>query len=147
MKSTNIIVAATLIIAAFALISMPQIIVSANAQSVRASERACPVLGFTLSKGECIAEPIINFECKPPSLGDRTAVLSGTTCTVTGKSSDFNQKECEEIGGQFSLSGEGHKETARCIFVATKIITCPGDVPTTDEGECITKPGRGNDPT
>jgi hypothetical protein len=114
--------------------------VSVNAQSEEASEHACPVPGFTLSKGECTAEPIINFECKPPSLGDRTAVLSGTTCTVTGKSSDFNQEECEEIGGQFSLSGEGHRLTA------TKIITCPGDVPPTDEGECITKPGRGNDP-
>ena len=40
MKSTNI-VAALLIIAGFALISMPQMIGSANAQSEEASERAC----------------------------------------------------------------------------------------------------------
>src|ERR671919_649423 len=150
MKSTNIIIATTLIIAVFALISMPQMIVSANAQSVRASEHACSVPGYTLIKGECTPEPITEFECKPSSLYGVTAARTGTICTVQGTLSDIEQQqnECEEIGGRFEAILGKKPPAAICTFPATEIgITCPGGVPPTEEGECITKPGRGNDPT
>jgi hypothetical protein len=149
MKSTNIVIAAFLIIAAFALISMPQMIVSADAQSEEASEHACPVPDYTLSKGECTAEPIIKYECIPSSLDGVRAELSGTTCTITADfASDIDESDCESepIGGQFTIFKK--LGTVTCTFDATEIgITCPGDVPPTEEGECITKPGRGNDPT
>jgi hypothetical protein len=143
MKSTNIIV----IIAAFALISMPQMIGSANAQSEEASEHACPVPGYTLSKGECTAEPIINFECQPSVLGNKIVQRSGTICTVTTEPELLTKNECEDLGGQFSVSPKEKHPTVTCTFPATERITCPGDVPSTEEGECITKPGQGNDPT
>lgn len=158
MKSTNIVVvAAFLIIAGFALVSMPQMIGLANAQSERASERACPVPGYTLERGECTAQPIIKYVCSPSSIAGVTAELSGTTCTTTGSTfidehhSDVEQQrsECEEIaGGQFEVNKE--LQTTTCTFAASEVsTTCPGGVPPTDPvvGECITKPGQGNDPT
>jgi len=90
------------IAAAQQLIIMPQMIVSVNAQSEEASEHACPVPGYTLSRGECTAEPIIKFECKPSSLGGMTAVLTNDQCTVRAGISDIQENECNELGGVFS---------------------------------------------
>ncbi len=144
MKSINIVVvvAGILMIAAFALISMPQMIVSANAQSERASERACPVPGYTLSKGECTTEPALKDECKP--FGGVTPVPSGSTCRVTVL--ETMRDECEKIGGLFEIIFGKKPPQGTCEYTATETITCPGGVFPTEEGECITKPGRGNDP-
>jgi hypothetical protein len=156
MKSTNIVVVAFLIIAGFALISMPQMIGSANAQSERASERACPVPGFTLSKGECTAEPTTKLICEPSDVGGVTAnVVPGSElCRATTTSASigigFFAHFCSLIENSVldvSGSGPGTPRTLECTFPATETITCPGDVPPTKEGECITKPGQGNDPT
>jgi hypothetical protein len=151
MKSTNIVVPTTLIIAAFALISMPQMIGLANAQSERASERACPE-GFTLERGECTAVPIRTLTCDPSRVGDRPAdLVPGTElcrAVISPSAPPFAREafreacnripdsELREVGGGLF-----------CIFPATETITCPGGVIPTEEGECITKPGRGNDPT
>ena len=135
------------IAAAQQLIIMPQImIVSVNAQSEEASEHACPVPGYTLSRGECTAEPIIKFECKPSSLGGVTAVLTNDQCTVRAGISDIQENECNELGGVFSTFEHKKPPTSECIFPATETPSCPGDVVPTEQGECITRPGLGNDP-
>jgi hypothetical protein len=145
LKSTNIVIAAFLIIAGFALISMPQTIVSANAQSDRASERACPVPGYTLERGECTAEPTIKFECNPSSVGGVTARLSGSSCSVIGDATQI-EDDCREIGAIFAIIPGGSGLAICQFFSMTETPTCPGGVTPTQGGECITKPGRGNDP-
>jgi hypothetical protein len=153
MKSTNIIVAAILIIvAAFALISMPQMIGSANAQSERASEHACPVPGYTLSKGECTAEPTTKLICEPSTVGSVEAILFESEfvnlCEARSTTDELKREDCTDISedATYDVKKGGEGDVAICRFPPTETITCPGGVPPTGEGECITKPGRGNDP-
>ena len=130
---------------------MPQMTGSANAQSPEASEHACPVPGYTLERGECTAEPIPGEpECIPSTVGGvKTEELPGgelcgaTLDLASGIDPQPFFEECEQIGGTLEPVITG----IRCTFPITPgEPTCPGDVPTTEEGECITKPGRGNDP-
>jgi hypothetical protein len=127
---------------------MPQMIGSANAQSERASERACPP-GFTLNKGECTAEPTPKLICEPSTVAGMPVTLTpfSQVCRATipfgGDFESFRQA-CDEIKGSLLRPTAGG---FACDFRSTETITCPGDVPLTEEGECITKPGRGNDPT
>lgn len=156
-KSTNIVTTAILIIAAaFALINTPQMIGLANAQSERASERACPV-GYTLSRGECTAELIPGEpECIPSSVGGVKAEVVPSTfntlCLATlvlGSQANQDEfiSECREIT-QSSIVFDNILRTILCAFPITPgEPTCPGGIPPTEEGECITKPGRGNNPT
>ena len=165
-KSTTntivVFVSAILIIAGFALISIPQMmIVSVNAQSEEASERACPVPGFTLSKGECTAEPTTTSTCDPSSVAG-IPVQSGTDskCIAIGLLIVLTEEVCDEIEGS-TFDTIVHPPpipmpplppppplppAGVCTFPATETISCPGGVTPTEEGECITKPGRGNDP-
>jgi hypothetical protein len=128
------------------MVSMPQMIVSVNAQSERASERACPVPGFTLSRGECTAEPITKLTCEPSSVAGETArVLPDSElcrATTTFESTGPFVNACTNIVGSHNRPIPTGFE---CTFPATETITCPGDITPTEEGECITKPGRGND--
>jgi hypothetical protein len=151
MKSTNIVVPTTLIIAAFALISMPQMISPVNAQSERASERACPT-GFTLERGECTAVPITTLVCDPSTVGPSPAILQPGTelCRAFAPNVDPAGRQafiqaCNQIPGRQLIPGSFGSLV--CQFPATEKITCPGGVIPTEEGECITKPGRGNNPT
>jgi hypothetical protein len=129
------------------MISMPQMIGSANAQSERGSERACPVPGSTLEKGECTAPPIRTVTCIPSTVGGRPAQpISDTACRASGTTSQITGGVCGAIeGGVRSVTG-GPSPVATCTFPATVTITCPGGITPTD-GKCITKPGQGNDPT
>jgi hypothetical protein len=149
MKATNIVVVTTLIIAAFALISMPQMIGSANAQSKEASEHACPVPGYTLSKGECTAEPTTKFICEPSTVGGVEAILFEsefvTLCEARSTTDELKREDCTDISEDATYDVK-KPDVAVCRFPPTETITCPGGVPPTEEGECITKPGRGNDP-
>lgn len=102
-----------------------------------------------MSRGQYIVESTTNFECNPSSLDGVTAIRTGTTCTVQGTISDSEQQqnECEEIGGQFEAVLDKIPPRAICTFPATETITCLGGLNPTEERECITKPGQGNDPT
>lgn len=146
-KSTNIVFTAILIIAAaFALISIPQMIGLANAQSDRASERACPVEGYTLERGECTAEPITRPGTCPPTVeGLPVRPIGPTECIVAGPPSVITSEVCEALEGDRNVPPFGGLAT--CRFPVTNEISCPGGVTPTEEGECITRPGQGNDPT
>jgi hypothetical protein len=150
-KSTNIVFTAILIIAAAsALISMPQMIGFAYAQSDRASERACPVEGYTLERGECTAEPITTSGTCPSRI-DGLLVrpfppTAPTSCIVGGPESVVTSEFCDELGGVRNVIP--FLGQASCRFpVPSNEISCPGGVIPTEEEECITKPGQGNDPT
>src|ERR671918_273026 len=146
MKSTNIVVPTTFIIAAFALISMPQMISPVNAQSDRASERACPVPRFTLERGECVAEPITRPGTCPSTVeGFPVRPIGPTTCILIGPESAITSEFCDELEGERNVPP--FSMVATCTFTVTDEISCPGGVPPTEEEECITKPGEGNDPT
>jgi hypothetical protein len=148
-KRRTLFIGSILLVGLMAMISMPQMIGSANAQSEEASERACPVPGYTLSKGECTAEPTTTeLTCDPSSVAGIPVEQSGSRCGVFGSPSVITQGVCNEIeGGMFSIiSQPGAPLRALCEFPATETPICPGDVVPTEEGECITKPGRGNDP-
>jgi hypothetical protein len=150
-KSTNIVFTTAILIiaAAFAMISTPQMIGVANAQSDRASERACPVPGYTLERGECTADPITR-----PSTCPRTVEglivrpippTAPTACIVGGPESVVTSEFCDALGGVRNVIPSLGQ--AVCRFPVTNEISCPGGVPPTEEGECITRPGQGNDPT
>lgn len=143
-KSTDISFTAILIIAALALISMPQMIGLANAQSEEASEHACPVPGYTLSRGECTAEPITSPGTCPSTVeGLRVFPLGSTQCIVAGPQSVITSAVCTGLEGVRNVVfGQ-----AICRFPVPTVISCPGGVTPTEEGECTTKPGQGNDPT
>ena len=148
----------SVVIASFAgtMISMPQMIGSANAQSEQGSEHACKELpGATLERGQCIAPAESESVCDPSSVGGVTATLNdGTqTCTATttlpaSQVNDF-RKACEDIvvdgtQGTFSqvnVPRSGDK-IVTCQFPATEEFACPGDIIPTSEGLCITKPGN-----
>jgi hypothetical protein len=145
-KSANLVFTAVLIIAASALISMPQMIGLANAQSDRASERACPVPGYTLERGECTAEPKTTTGKCPPLVEDLPVRPFGPTeCIVAGPESVITSEVCSELEGVRNVPPFGGLAT--CRFPVPDEISCRGGVTPTEEGECITKPGRGNDPT
>jgi hypothetical protein len=128
--------------------------------SEEASELTCPVPGFKLSKGECTAEPTITATCDPSSVADIPVQRSDSTCQVIGPAFVITREVCDEIeGGTFNLivfppqppmpplpPPPPLPPLGVCTFPATETISCPGDVTPTEEGECITKPGRGNDP-
>ena len=99
-------------------------------------------------RGQCTAEPTTSFEFNPSSLGGVTAIRTCTPCTVQRTLSDIEQQqnECEEIGGQFKAVLDKKPPRAISTFPATETITCLGGVIPTEERECITKPGQGNDP-
>lgn len=149
-KSANLVFTAVLIIAASALISMPQMIGFANAQSDRASERACPVEGYTLERGECTADPKITPGRCPPTI-DGLLVrpippFSPTACIVGGPESVVTSEFCEALEGVRNVIPSLGQAT--CTFpIPPGEISCRGGVAPTEDGECITKPGQGNDPT
>jgi hypothetical protein len=137
MKSTNIVIASTLIIVtAFALISMPQMIVSVNAQSERASERACPLPGYTLSKGECTAEPTTKLICEPSTVGGVEAILFEsefvTFCEARSTTDELKKEDCTDISEDATYDVK-KPDVAVCRFPPTETITCPGGVPPTEE--------------
>jgi hypothetical protein len=126
------------------MISMPQMIGPVYAQSDRASERACPVEGYTLSQGECTADPIIQeSKCEPSTLNGVPVRQVGDTCTATARPGQITQEVCDSVNGMLTRD----PKSVTCTFDATPTtITCPGGVPPTEERECITKPGQGNSP-
>lgn len=139
------------------MVSTPQMIVSVNAQSEEASERACPVPGYTLSRGECTAEPTTTtLTCEPSSVAGIPVQQSGSACIAIGLLIVLTEEVCDEIeGSTFDTivpppprpgAPPPPPPAGVCEFPATETISCPGDVVPTEEGECITKPGRGNDP-
>jgi hypothetical protein len=146
---TTLFICASLIVGFMSVLSMPQMIGPVYALCERASERASPVEGYTLERGECTADPITNLECNPSSLYGVTVVRTGTTCTVQGRVSNIEeqQNQCEEIqGGLFEAVLGKKPPTVICTFQATETIACPGGIIPTEEGECITRPGQGNNP-
>jgi hypothetical protein len=128
--------------------------------SEEASKLTCPVPGFKLSEGECTAEPTITATCDPSSVADLPVQQEGSQCVVAGPTFIISKGVCDEIeGGTFNLivfppqppmpplpPPPPPPPLGVCTFPATETISCPGDVAPTEEGECITKPGRGNDP-
>jgi hypothetical protein len=132
------------------IVSSPQIIfISVNAQSEEGSEHACPVPGYTLTKGRCTAEPIPELECIPSSVGGVTVQLKDNKC-VAGAPAENEAfvDDCNDIEGSTLVITEGRGgPVATCTFDPTQTgITCPGGVTPTDQGECITNPGQGNNP-
>jgi hypothetical protein len=120
-----------------------------------ASELTCPVPGFTLSKGECTAEPTITATCDPSSVADIPVQRSDSTCVVVGPLFVISEEVCDGIeGSTFNIRvlpppppmppfppPPPPPPLGVCTFPATETISCPGDVTPTEEGECITKPG------
>jgi hypothetical protein len=146
------------------IMSMPQMIGSVYAQSANASENACPVPGYTLSKGQCTAAPITQFTCEPSTLAGVPVQQSGSRCVVAGPESVINEGVCDGIeGSTFNVIAPPPPPpptfppgpppppplppTGVCEFPATETISCPGGVVPTEGGKCITKPGQGNNPT
>jgi hypothetical protein len=124
---------------ALGVIFMPQMIGSANAQSERGSEQACPT-GY--SQGRCTAEPIVTLECA--RIGGFIPRQTGDVCQVLGPRSVITSEACSSLGGtQYILVGATN---TFCQYVATiEIITCPGGI-TPTSGQCIVKPGQANQP-
>jgi hypothetical protein len=122
---------------------------------------ACPVAGYTLSRGECTAEPTTTLTCEPSSVADIPVRRFDSTCEVAGPLPVITEEVCDEIEESTFTAIIPPPPIPRpplpplpplppvgvCTFPATETISCPGDVVPTEEGECITKPGRGNDPT
>jgi hypothetical protein len=77
-NTTTILLALVLSVASFAgtIISMPQMIGSANAQSTQGSSQACPA-GFTLQQGKCTHPAVC-----PPAAGFSASATNGI-CTYT----------------------------------------------------------------
>jgi hypothetical protein len=123
---------------ALGVIFMPQMIGSANAQSERGSEQACPT-GYILSQGRCTAEPIVTLECA--RIGGFIPRQTGDVCQVVGPRSAITSEACSSFGGtQYILVGA---DNAFCEYVATIEvgIACPGGI-TPSSGQCIVKPGQ-----
>jgi hypothetical protein len=77
--------------------------------------------------------------------GLRVQPLSRTECIVGDPESVITSEVCAELNGVRNVSTEG---VASCRFpVPPGGISCPGGVAPTEDGECVTKPGQGNDPT
>jgi hypothetical protein len=134
------------------MISVPQMLISSiNAQTEEGSEHACPVPSYTLSRGgQCTAESVPVFECIPSSLGGVTVGFKDNTCVATTSAeNEAFASACNNIEGSSLVISEGKAgPIATCRFPPTQTgITCPGGVPLTEQGECITKPGQGNNPT
>jgi hypothetical protein len=136
----------SLIAGSMGVISAPQMIGPAYAQSDQASERACPIPGYTLSRGECTANPTIEFKCEPSTLAGVPVVRSGEICRATGPANVITGGVCDSVEGDRVVTG-GRNPQATCSFAATEVISCPGGVTPTEEGKCITRPGQGNNPT
>jgi hypothetical protein len=117
---------------------MPQMIGSANAQSPRASEQACPT-GYTLSQGRCTAQPTTTLECA--RIGGFIPGQSGTNCFVNGPADVITAEACSSLGGTHGLIAGTNN--AFCDYPATipTGITCPGGI-TPTSGQCIVKPGQ-----
>ncbi len=148
---------ALLAVGFLAMISVPQMFnASANAQSEQGSEHACPIPGYTLSRGQCTAEPIPVLECIPSSVGGVTVELresrEGDNICVTSApvGNEAFVDDCNDVQGSTLVIVEGGRggPVAVCTFSPTQTgITCPGGVTPTEKGECITKPGQGINPT
>ena len=152
----------SVLVASFAgaMISMPQMIQSVNAQSEQGSEHACKELpGATLERGQCIAPATSEFVCDPSSVAGVAATPNDDgTCTTeptrlpASQVNDF-RKACEDIvvdgtHGTFSqvnVPGNPSNKIVTCQFPATETLDCPGDIIPTSEGLCITKPGNRSD--
>ena len=132
---TTLFIGSALLVGFMAMMSMPQMIGSANAVSEQGSAHACKIEGFTLSQGQCTAEPKQTVTCE--TIGGVTPTPSGTTCTAVSK--DIKEPACKALEGSFKGLPGGNKQ---CVFPATVTITCPGGVTPTEEGECIIKPGN-----
>lgn len=145
--TTLFIGSALLVVGFMGMMSMPQMIVPAQAQS-QGAENACKELqgleNLRLERGKCIAdaEETVTFTCDPSTLAGIPVTRSGSTCSATGATNVITGGVCDAVEGDRSVSG-GRDPQATCTFDATETVTltCPGDIEPTNEGECITKPG------
>jgi hypothetical protein len=112
----------------------------------------CPEGTIGFERGQCELEPEITFVCATFDEGGpnaQTPTPVNRQCTVTGNPNQVSPGECSEVGGTRTVSGggRGNPPTATCRYPADEVIDCPGDIVPTEEGQCFTRPGRGNDPT
>jgi hypothetical protein len=147
---TTLFIGSTLLLGFMAMMSMPQMIGSAYAQSERGSERACKELpGATLERGQCEApaKETVTFTCKsvfgqtPTPTGD-PKTCTASTRTAPGQETQKAEQECTAAGGTPKTTG-GNPKTVTCTYPATRTVTltCPNDIEPID-GKCITKPGN-----
>jgi hypothetical protein len=138
---TSILLVALLTGTTTTMTNMPLTIGSTNAQSQEGSEHACPT-GYTLSQGRCNAEPIRALRCANIGV---TPIQIGTDCFVVGPSKVITSQACSSVGGtNYGLVPS--TPNAFCEYQAFILVTtCPGGI-TPTSGQCITKPGRGNQP-
>jgi hypothetical protein len=131
---TTLFISSALLVGFMGMISMPQMIGSANAQSSQGSENACKALpGATLERGQCTAPAEESLICEEVAGQTPTPDASGQ-CTVTGSPSAIGPNDCP---GDRSVN----RGVATCKYAATVVFDCPGDIIPTSEGQCITKPG------
>ena len=139
------------------MISMPQMIGLANAQSEQGSTHACPQ-GFTLSRGRCTAPQPTTFQCIPSTVLGNQAILNFEfpTCIASCSGSCLLDSSGNGAGSAFltacnAIPGSRSSfipplhipgtPAFLCIFGATSVLgQCPADT-TTSNGQCITKPG------
>src|SRR5215211_681102 len=152
-------IGSALLVGLMAMMSMPQMIGSANAtiegrgEQGQGAEHACKELpGATLERGQCVAPAESELVCEPSSVSGVTATLSGQTCKAGPKQLAANQvndfkKACEGItvdGEQGVFKQENVPRSGdkivTCTFPATEEFTCPNNIEPIN-GQCITKPG------
>jgi hypothetical protein len=152
-------IGSVLLVGLMGMISMPQMIGSANAtieergERGQGAENACKELpGATLERGQCTApakettiktcDPLFGQTPTPSSSGKCTA----SSTQAAGRDTNAAEAACKAMPGgsaQTENAGPGQKKVT-CTYDAktTTTFTCPNDIkPTPETHLCITKPG------
>ena len=102
-NKTVIIVGTFLLIASFAgiMMSMPQTVGIANAQTQQGLEHACPPGTTSFSQGECVVTQVGVPQC-PPVTGAIDVSPDDGTCRAVFLTNPTNGPVCYAVGGTFS---------------------------------------------